>query len=89
MNGMGYELAFACFETLATMPVVMRAMIRAVPPWLTKRSGKPESGMMPIIAAMFMKDSVMIRIAMPATTKLPNISGALVLIRKALTAKST
>lgn len=46
----------------------------AVPPWLTKMSGSPESGKIPNIEAMFKNDCATIIIAIPSISSPPNVS---------------
>ena len=73
---------------LATMPAAAKVMISAEPPWLTKRSGTPDKGTKPNIAAIFKKDSVTMSMQKPTTTKPLKVSGAFPLIRNELIANN-
>ena len=55
-----------------TIPTSIRANNRAVPPWLTKRSGTPVSGVMANMAPIFMKDWADISITIPRDNSLLN-----------------
>ena len=62
------------------IPEAKSVVRSAVQPWLTKGSGKPESGMRPSIEAIFMNAAVVIITTSPTVKDAPNASGALAAI---------
>ena len=69
---------------LPIIPAPASAMTKAVPPWLTKRSGSPESGTTPIMADMFKNDSEMTRTPKPIAIMLAKALSDLFAIRNRL-----
>ena len=73
---------------LSNTPHAHKEKNSAVPPWLTNMSGRPESGKIPSIDAMFKNDCATIIIAIPSMSSPPNVSLILKLIYIDLPKKS-
>ena len=60
-------------DIFAIIPVAPKVIIKAVPPWLTNKSGIPDNGIIPSIDEIFINDSISISIAIPIAISPPNI----------------
>ena len=69
------------------MPSSANEQNSAVPPWLTKTSGRPDRGITPSIEAIFTNDCDTISIPIPTANSPPKGSGARVAILNTCKAK--